>query len=618
MYCTGQIGNDSISLWLTGFEQFFYTWKTLCNIFGGSNAAGMECTHGQLCTWFADGLCRNDTYGFADFYVAACCQVAAVALSADAMSGVTGKNGTNLDGIVVLFNFFGLVIGNFFVLNCNNLAGFRIDNIFYWAAAADTVCQGFDKSAGFHNLGEFNAFGFIHTDIDNRNVAIDNSVSDFVSNDGSCREENISIQGKNVLFELLADEVGMHTMGNGLLVFFISSLLTQIVAYRFTGFEVFFFRLRNNGDGRNEMTVQCGDIGCIKYLALDDEDIAGTYIYYVLIQNGTEKFRLEVHNSLSGIFFGSNNCLFPFEVQNLNVAIIFTDDDILRYVDQTAGQITGVCGTQRGICQTLTGTVGGCEVIQYGQAFTEVSLNWHFYGLTGCIGNQTTHTSQLTNLVVVTTGTRLCHHGQRVKLTHAALHGCAYVVSSLGPDFNNLSVSFIIGNEAASEVCLNTGYLLISFCQNLILFRRYSNVVDTDGNTGYECEMEAQCLYVIQQFCGFCKAQFLEGIVDEFAHLLLADGDTQCFLSIRTLVVEAHWFLEDKVENQTPRGSHNESMAWDIYLDEVMDLKLLQGISQHNFVIAGVAVKLGHIHGVFFCLALFNNGKVVSAQNHFL
>ena len=260
----------------------------------------------------------------------------------------------------------------------------------------------------------------------------------------------------------------------------------------------------------------------------------------------------------------------------------------------------------------------GCEVIQYGQAFTEVSLNWHFYGLTGCIGNQTTHTSQLTNLVVVTTGTRLCHHGQRVELTHAALHGCAYVVSSLGPDFNNLSVSFIIGNEAASEVCLNTGYLLISFCQNLILFRRYSNVVDTDGNTGYECEMEAQCLYVIQQFCGFGKAQFLEGIVDELAHLLLADGDTQCFLSIRTLVVEAHWFLEDKVENQTTRGSHNEAMAWDIYLDEVMNLKLLQGISQHNFVIAGVAVKLGHIHGVFFCLALFNNGKVVSAQNHFL
>ena len=29
-------------------------------------------------------------------------------------------------------------------------------------------------------------------------------------------------------------------------------------------------------------------------------------------------------------------------------------------------------------------------------------------------------------------------------------------------------------------------------------------------------------------------------------------------------------------------------------------------------------MKRGHIHGVFFCLALFNNGKVVSAQNHFL
>ena len=34
------------------------------------------------------------------------------------------------------------------------------------------------------------------------------------------------------------------------------------------------------------------------------------------------------------------------------------DDDILRDVDQTARQVAGVGGTQRGVGQALTGAVG--------------------------------------------------------------------------------------------------------------------------------------------------------------------------------------------------------------------------------------------------------------------
>jgi hypothetical protein len=48
------------------------------------------------------------------------------------------------------------------------------------------------------------------------------------------------------------------------------------------------------------------------------------------------------------------------------------DDRILRHVDQTAGQITRVGRLQRRIGQTLTGTVGGVEVLENGQAFLEV------------------------------------------------------------------------------------------------------------------------------------------------------------------------------------------------------------------------------------------------------
>ena len=44
------------------------------------------------------------------------------------------------------------------------------------------------------------------------------------------------------------------------------------------------------------------------------------------------------------------------------VAILLTDDNILRNIDKTAGQITRVSRSERGIGKTFTGAAGGNEV----------------------------------------------------------------------------------------------------------------------------------------------------------------------------------------------------------------------------------------------------------------
>ena len=46
-------------------------------------------------------------------------------------------------------------------------------------------------------------------------------------------------------------------------------------------------------------------------------------------------------------------------------AILLADDDVLRHVDQTPGQVTRVRRTQSGIGQALAGTVGGDEELQH-------------------------------------------------------------------------------------------------------------------------------------------------------------------------------------------------------------------------------------------------------------
>ena len=105
-------------------------------------------------------------------------------------------------------------------------------------------------------------------------------------------------------------------------------------------------------------------------------------------------------------------------------AILFGDDYILSYIDQTTGQITGIGRLQCGIGQTFTGTVGRDEVLQHGQTLLEVRKDRVFDDLSSFgagflrFGHQTTHTGQLTDLLFRTTGSGIQHHVNRVEALH--------------------------------------------------------------------------------------------------------------------------------------------------------------------------------------------------------
>src|SRR5690606_24509144 len=95
-------------------------------------------------------------------------------------------------------------------------------------------------------------------------------------------------------------------------------------------------------------------------------------------------------------------------------AVDLGDHHVLRHVDQTTGQVTGVRRLQRGIGQTLTGTVGGVEVLLHVQAFTEVRLDGRLDDRAIRTRHQATHAGQLTDLRLATTGTGVGHDVQRV------------------------------------------------------------------------------------------------------------------------------------------------------------------------------------------------------------
>ena len=82
------------SLRLTCFKELFYSGKTADDVIA-CNSAGVECSHGQLCTGFTDGLSCDDTNSFADVHRFICGQVSSVALSADTCSALAGHDGAD-------------------------------------------------------------------------------------------------------------------------------------------------------------------------------------------------------------------------------------------------------------------------------------------------------------------------------------------------------------------------------------------------------------------------------------------------------------------------------------------------------------------------------------------
>ena len=135
-----------------------------------------------------------------------------------------------------------------------------------------------------------------------------------------------------------------------------------------------------------------------------------------------------------------------------SAAVGLTDDDVLADVHHAAGQITGVGGTQSCIGQTFTGAMGGNKVFQYVQTFTEIGLDRQLDGTAGCIGHQTTHTGQLFNLLVGTTGAGVGHHINIVIFIKVGEQGIRNLIIGLLPCLNNGFIAFFFCRKTTAEI----------------------------------------------------------------------------------------------------------------------------------------------------------------------
>src|SRR5690606_13376151 len=85
-------------------------------------------------------------------------------------------------------------------------------------------------------------------------------------------------------------------------------------------------------------------------------------------------------------------------------AVLLADDDVLRDVHQTTGQVTRVGGAQSGVGQTLAGAVRGDEVLRHRQSLTVRGDDRTRDDLTLGVVHQTAHTRDVADLQPVASG----------------------------------------------------------------------------------------------------------------------------------------------------------------------------------------------------------------------
>ena len=142
--------------------------------------------------------------------------------------------------------------------------------------------------------------------------------------------------------------------------------------------------------------------------------------------------------------------------------------------------------------------MGGDEVLEYVQTFTEVRGDRRFDDGAIRLRHQTTHTSQLTNLCSRTTRTGVGHHVDAVEgnlllfLTvtvnngfglQVIHHRFGYTIVRRSPDIDNFVVAFARGDQTRLELFLNLSNFSFRFADDFVFFLRDDHVIDTNGCT---------------------------------------------------------------------------------------------------------------------------------------
>src|SRR5215213_1402576 len=333
----------------------------------------------------------------------------------------------------------------------------------------------------------------------------------------------------------------------------------------------------------------------------------------VLACGGDDLCRLGVHQ-ITGQEAGGDRIVgvapAAFQVERkidvaVRAAVLVVHHDILGDVDEAAGQVAGVGGTQGSVGLALPRAVGRGEVLQHRETLHEVALHGLLDDLTLRVRHQATHACELGEVIVVATGSRVGHHVDRVQAPEVVLHRLLDLVLGLGPQPDHTLQPLVVGDEALVPLVLDLVDHALVALEDLLFLLGHDDVVLADRDAGLGGRVEPDPLQGIEQLANHLRRVAGHVPGDEVLDLTLLQhvvdvGIGLGVVGITEVVPEG--LLDVLIEEHTPQRGLNP-LATPADYDLVMDL-------ERTLLVGGLDLGLLEALGAV--------GDVVEPEHHVL
>ncbi|CCZ52710.1 unknown [Clostridium sp. CAG:75] len=213
----------------------------------------------------------------------------------------------------------------------------------------------------------------------------------------------------------------------------------------------------------------------------------------------------------------------------------------------------------------------GNEVLQYIKTLTEVRLDRQFDRTTGCIRHQTTHTCELLDLCLRTTGTGISHHEDVVVAIQTAHQRFCQLIIGCIPCIDNCFVTLFFCKKTHIKLIRDKLYCLLCFSKNIFLSLRHGHI----GNGYRHCctcgIFISKCFDVVHCLCSTCCTMCSDTFFKDLLQLLLTYMEIN-FRNEEVLVLgtihKSHVLWQDLIEDKTTQCRFNNStFLYAIFID---------------------------------------------------
>ena len=300
------------------------------------------------------------------------------------------------------------------------------------------------------------------------------------------------------------------------------------------------------------------------------------------------------------------------EVDRGDVAVLFADDDILRDIDETAGEIARVRRAQCRVGKAFARAVRRDEVIGNGKTLTEVRRDRQVDDFTGRVSHQTAHSRELAHLLLIAARAGIRHHEDGIERIHVFHHGVRHVVRRLRPKLDDLLIALVLGDETAPELALHLVDARLCIGDDFLLLRRHDDVGHGDRHARNAGIVVAEIFHMINDLGCLGCTEVVITVCDEFAELFLVHQNAEAPLArLGILTIVAQFLGQNLAENKASERAADKPVALDTHRDLRLQIKALLLISEQSFRRPRKDLALTLCSRLEF-------GQVIGAEHHVL